>query len=445
MSDTLQDTDNLEIEEESALEQGPLTTGIELRRIVTQSSDTTIKDLRDRYKDGDLILQPDFQRYFVWDRAKSSRLIESVVLDVPLPIIYLTEEADGREEVIDGQQRLTSFFRFLDNELALFNLQIRTDLNGKRYRDLERDLQNKVKRATLRTVTIKKESSEDLKFEIFQRLNTASVALNDQELRNCVYAGSYNRLLRELASDPDFMFLLGISHPETRMRDVELALRFAAFYHATYIHYRPPVKRFLNSDMNRFRQISTEDAGTLLHAFKTAAQTVRSLLGSNAFRRYYQGTEANPNGYWEPKRFNTSLYDILMWGFSLYERNQVFPHLDSIREALIVLMTEDQEFIDSIELSTSSVRAVTVRFKKWHTTLQNIVGSPHSEPRCFSRALKEALFQSEPICALCGQSIQDVDDAAVDHIVQYWAGGRTIPENARLTHRYCNAIRPRRD
>ena len=108
-------------------------------------------------------------------------------------------------------------------------------------------------------------------------------------------------------------------------------------------------------------------------------------------------------------------------------------------------MTEDQEFIDSIELSTSSVRAVNTRFQKWQNTLQSIIGHPSTEPRCFTRALKEELFQADPTCALCGQRIQDVDDTAVDHIAQYWMGGKTIPDNARLTHRYCNWSRPRHD
>ena len=445
MPDVIMDNDVIESDEGVQTEpDAPEVAPIE-RRILTQSADPTISGLFDRRQEGDLILQPDFQRYSVWDRSLKSRLIESVLLDVPLPIIYLAEEQDGREEVIDGQQRLTAFFEFLNNELALGGLEIRTDLKNKRFRDMDRETQNKVRRATIRTVTIRKESSEDLKYEIFKRLNTGSVALNDQELRNCIYAGPYNRLLRELAGDPDFMYLMGIQNPEKRMRDVELVLRFAAFYHATYLNYKPPVKKFLNDDMKRYRNISDADADNLRRAFKNSVQTVRSLLDRNAFRRYYRGTEANPNGYWEPNKFNYSLYDVLTWGFSQRDRNTVMPHLDAIREALIYLMTEDQEFIDAIELSTSSTQAVTARFDKWRTALNQVIGPPRSEPRLFTRALKDQLFEDKPTCAICGQRIGSADDAAVDHIEQYWTGGRTIPENARLTHRFCNWSRPRRD
>lgn len=416
------------------------------RRILTQPSDPTIKDLWDRYKDGDLILQPGFQRYHVWDPKKSSRLIESVVLDVPLPIVYLAEEADGRESVIDGQQRLTAFFDFLDSKLVLKALEARSDLNGKRFGELDKLLQNKIRRFPIRVITIRKESDKDLKFEIFERLNTGAVPLNDQELRNCIYRGPYNKLLRELATDPDFMFLLGINKPEKRMHDVGLVLRFAAFYHASYLKYSPPMRSFLNDDMDRFQNISNREELELRRAFKTSVQTVRSLLGNNAFKRFYRGeSETRPNGYWEPKKFNASLYDILMYGFTSYERNQLYAHLDSIREALVWLMAEDQEFIDAIELSTSSIKMVTRRFDKWRKTLQDVAGSPRTESRCFSRRLKEELFESDPTCRICGQRISDIDDSSVDHIEQYWLGGKTIPENARLTHRFCNWSRPRID
>jgi hypothetical protein len=244
--------------------------------------------------------------------------------------------------------------------------------------------------------------------------------------------------------DPDFEYLLGISGPEKRMRDVELVLRFAAFYHATYLKYRPPMRRFLNSDMERYRFIGDADSQELSRAFKVSSQVIRSLLGRDAFKRFHKGTDANPNGYWEPKKFNSSLYDILMWGFAQHDRNQLYQHLDSVREALIVLMTDDQEFIDSIELSTSSVKMVTTRFDKWRNALESILGASRREPRCFSRKLKEDLYERDATCAICENRIESVDDAAVDHVQQYWMGGRTIPENGRKRSAIGRLLLPRR-
>jgi hypothetical protein len=108
-------------------------------------------------------------------------------------------------------------------------------------------------------------------------------------------------------------------------------------------------------------------------------------------------------------------------------------------------MTEDQEFVDSIELSTSSLQAVTKRFDKWRSVLQSIMGVHQKEPRCFSRQIKEDLMKADPTCAICDQHIASIDDSAIDHVKQYWMGGKTIPENARLTHRFCNWARPRKE
>jgi hypothetical protein len=229
------------------------------------------------------------------------------------------------------------------------------------------------------------------------------------------------------------------------MKDIELVLRFAAFYHATYLNYKPPMKNFLNAEAEKYRDISQDDAQQLRSAFKNTCLIIRSLLAEKAFKRFHRGNDKNRTGYWEPKKFNASLYDILMYSFAREDKNVVYQNLDSIREALIYLMTESQDFIDAIELSTSSLQAVTQRFDLWRLTLQELVGVGKKEPRCFSMQLKEALFKSNNTCAICGQRIQDIDDSAIDHVKQYWTGGKTIPENARLTHRYCNWARSRKD
>lgn len=424
------------------------------RLVYTDQGDPEIDSLYRKWKDGDLIVQPNFQRGFVWDIARASRLIESILLDIPLPVIYLSQEKDGQEYVIDGQQRLTSFFSFIDGKLPdpqlpygkdfkLSKLNVFTELNGKFFKDISREHQKKIRYYKIRTITFRKESESDLKFEVFERLNTGAVSLNDQELRNCIYRGNYNELLWELSQDKLFRELLGIKKPERRMRDVELVLRFAAFYHNTYINYKPPIKKFLNNDMEKYRSISEFEAQELRNAFKNSISIIKSLLDNNAFKRFHKGNENEPNGYWEKKQFNASLYDILMDSFARLDKNTVYQNLDSIREAYIELLTNDQDFIDSIELSTSSSQAVQTRFKKWNQAIDNIFDVTKKEQRCFSFKLKQYLFRSSSICTICNQRIINIDDASVDHIEQYWIGGKTIPENARLTHKYCNYSRSR--
>ena len=439
-----------EIDSDSALEEElELSSGRE--KIFTDQADAEITSLYDKWKRGKLKIQPDFQRQFVWDSKKASRLIESSFLDIPLPVVYISQEKDGNDYVIDGQQRLTSFFSFIDTkfpsgmDFRLSGLRVFPELNRKKFNEIPDEYQDKVRYCRIRTITFRKESDPELKFEIFERLNTGSVSLNDQELRNCIYRGPYNQLLRELAKEPEYMSLMGINKPDKRMKDVEFVLRFAAFYHQSYLNYRSPMRAFLNNEMEQFQFISESDAAKLRIAFKNSISVIKSLLGNHAFKRYYKGSESDPNGHWESKKFNASLFDILMDSFAKEDKNQVYQNLDAIREALIYLMTSDQEFIDSILLSTSSVQAIRKRFDKWRLTLQEIIGVQRKEPRCFSVELKQAKFDENPTCEICSQQIMSVDDAALDHIEQYWRGGKTVPENARLAHRFCNWARSRKE
>lgn len=411
------------------------------RRVFAQPSDPSIFDLHHRYKRGKLKLNPEFQRFYVWDRPTASRLIESVLLDVPIPAIYLAEEDTGEYSVVDGQQRLRAFFDFLDNQLKLYGLTVIKDLNGMTFNEIGSEYQDKLETSTVHTIEIKKESSVDIKFEIFERLNRGSIKLNDQELRNCIYRGKYNQLINTLAGDKDFLSLLGLKEPHKRMLDRELVLRFAAIYHNTYLKYKPPMKQFMNKEMKEYASLDEHQAKELIEAFKKATHMAKTVFGDKAFRRFILGSEENHNGEWKKGVVNQALFDIIMFGFTQYEPHQIIPNSDSIREELAWLMTHDTEFIESITIGTSDRPRVYSRFQKWILSLKEIMGTPTMEPRNFSLEFKEGLFQTNPTCAICKQRIHELDDSEVDHVDHYWRGGKTIPENARLTHRYCNRAR----
>ena len=120
-------------------------------------------------------------------------------------------------------------------------------------------------------------------------------------------------------------------------------------------------------------------------------------------------------------------------------------NLDAIREAFIVLMTENESFIEAIELSTSWLRMVKTRFDLWRHCLDTILDTAPKQPRTFSTALKQSLYNADKKCTICNGFIADVNDSAVDHIKQYWLGGKTDLKNARLAHRYCNWSRALRN
>jgi len=439
----MNEEEKLEFEDQE--EEQPIEILPKERRVYSDKADRSIFELYRQYQKGNLDLQPDFQRLQVWDNSKSSRLIESVLLELPIPVIYLSEESDGKYSVIDGQQRLNAFFKFLENKLRLSGLTILVELNGKRFQDIPKNLQDKFENATIRIIEIRKESDPDVKFEIFERLNTGSVQLNAQELRNCIYRGRYNELLKELSGNKDFQFLLGLKEPHNRMQDRELILRFFAFYHNTYLKYTPPMKRFLNKEMEKYRNLNEAEENELRNVFKKSVRLSKTVFGDKAFHRFAAGSKEDPNGYYE-RKMNKGLFDIIMFGFTMYDENQIVPNSDIIREELLWMMTHEEDFVDAISGSgTDSKEKTLMRFDKWLSALKEIVGTPKTEPRTFSLEYKKQLWESNPTCAICGQKIHIIDDAEVDHIEQYWRGGKTIPLNARLTHRYCNRSRPRDD
>lgn len=419
------------------------------KKIDSDAKDSDIDGLYRQYKKGRLIIQPNFQRKYVWDSKKASSLIESILIKVPIPTIYLAATKEGKINVIDGQQRLTSIFSFLDGsfpdgkKFVLSKLQVLNELSGKSFAELDDINQNKILDYTIRTVTFAADSDPDLQYEIFSRLNTGSVALNSQELRNCVYRGPFNDFIKELAADTNFLSLLGLSSPHKRMTDVELVLRFISFYKYSYINYKSPIKKFLNGTMRNLTSINDNEKKEIKEAFKKAVSNLTSLLGQNSFRRFKSG---NNNDYvWEKTRINAALYDVLMDTMARIDPTVLMRHLDAIKEAYIDLMVSNQDFIDSIMINTSDTPVVNKRFTIFRATINSIIKDDRADTRCFSYALKKSLFDRDPTCAICNQHISSIDDAAVDHIEQYWMGGKTIPENARLTHRYCNLCRARKE
>lgn len=428
------------------------------QQIVTRPADPTIQSLFDMWKEGDIILQPKFQRKYVWNIAQASKLVESILLGFPLPVIYVSEDNDGKWIVIDGQQRLTSIFNFMDNtfehqngsktEFKLSSLKVLAKYNKSKFADLEKEDQRKFKNYSIRVVVILKNSGEDIKFDMFERLNRGSVGLNDMELRNCIYRGNYMDSIKEFSTDPLFRKLVGLRGNEPRMKDAELVLRFLAFSHAHYDNYSAPIKKFLNDDCEKYKKYEDKQRAVDLEGFKSALQLTSSIFGEHAFKRFFRDPKTGVIK-WEDKKFNVSLFDIYMWVFSRYtsqqDKNLIMQNADLIREATMDLMIKDEIFIDSITRATSGNQQVRTRFDTYKLLVNKIVANSTKQPRCYSHAFKEQLYAQNSTCPLCGSKIMSVDDAAVDHIEQYWMGGTTTPENARLTHRYCNNHRPRTD
>lgn len=405
------------------------------RLMYVQESSPILHSLHGQWTRKRLDTQPDFQRYEVWSTQKKSALIESILLDLPIPQVFLAQEDDGRTVVIDGQQRLTAVFRYINDEYAL--AKVAPKLVGKRFSELSVELQEKIENYTLRVVTILKESDHDVRFMLFQRLNEGSVSLNDQELRNCVWRGPYNEMIKSLAAEPAWLRLLRLRKSHPRMVDVELTLRFMAFHDQSYMNH-PDKKtgQFLDKQMSLGSKYSAADKKKAQRDFKDAIELAQTVFGDRACRRFVPGSEDAPGGKWDSK-INRALMDVQLWGFNRYSKGVFVRNADAVREAAIELMSTE-EFSDLISHTISEFKRVERRFDLWKQMLDSLLQDENQGPRLFSREQKEMMFEADPVCSLCGQAIQTIDDAHVDHALPHSKGGKTTKSNAKLAHRYCN-------
>lgn len=411
--------------------------------ISLDKNDRSLSEFHRWYTRGRLIVDPEWQRQYVWDSKRASRLIESFLIDLPVPVVYLAINEDNKYEVIDGLQRLTSVFDFFENKYALTGLEILPDLNGKKFEDLNPKDQGKIEDTTLRTFELSQTTPKDLMFIIFERLNTGGMALNDMEIRNCLFRGKLNDLIKELSGNQDFLACTNQRNLKRRMKDRILVLRFLAFYQMTYSKARKGLKSFFNEFLDTYRNPSDRKIDELRLAFKKSLRASYSIFGDKGFRTR-RSSKSKQGGEWSPS-INASIFQVLTVSFTNYDIGALTRKSDNIFESYLDLLTTDEKWADSIANATGDPSRIDYSFSTWNSRLRKIMDTsiPNDPVRLFSRNLKDELFKQSNICEICKQKITLVNDAALDHDKQYWMGGQTIPENARLVHRQCNIERSR--
>lgn len=331
------------------------------RKVVTQAYDLSVQTLVEQWNSKLLIL-PEIQREYVWDDSRASRLIESLILNIPIPVLYFAETDEAKYEIIDGHQRIRSIVRFLGDEFPLTGLQVLTEYKRLRMHKLPPREQRFLKMRTLRAIIIAFESHPSMKFEIFERLNSGSIVLNAQELRNSMYRGTFNRLLHDLTKNAALRTILGGKMPRKHMVDEELLLRFFAL-HARLDEYRPPLKRFLNNYMDSLRGAEPLDLELLATMFESTVQRVMTFVGAHAFRL----TDAS--GKPLEKAVNRALFDSQMLAFSWVmddaraSRKTVLKALDQLYQS--------PDFLDSIRRATSDRSRTRHRVREMAGALQN--------------------------------------------------------------------------
>ena len=406
--------------------------------VTSQICDWTISALTDKLDRGQLDLQPHFQREYVWSLRPElpSRLIESLLLKIPIPPIYFGKAPGGRLEVIDGQQRLTTLIRFVRNEFALRKLNRMSSLNGKLFKELTTEQQEKILDEPIRTIVIDAAGNSELRYEVFERLNRGSMALNEQELRNCVYRGPFNDLLAELENDPYWRKLKGGSEPEWRFKEREMILRFFAFANRLS-QYNGHLKGFLNEYMGQYAPRG--EAALKAHAtlFRQTMQNIYAVFGSNSARLYEVNSRTN-NGRWDTK-FSIAALDIQASALMNRSTAKVQQTAEQIRELFLFTMLTNVEIQDAISRRTGSTVQTKIRFTKFRGLVDQVIDGAIVEPRLFDYAFRKELWDKSHTCQLCKNEIHLFEDSTVDHVLPYSKNGKTVPENGQLAHRCCNA------
>lgn len=308
----------------------------------------------------ELIIDPDFQRHDVWTSRQKSELIESILMGIPIPLMYLFEDRNGKKQVVDGRQRIGAILDFLDNKFKLKNLRILSQLNEYYFKDLEPKLQGVFEDYQLFFYIIQPPTPERVKYDIFDRVNRGGTSLNKQEMRNALYRGRSTEMLDRLCGMPEFLLATGRSINKDRMKDQYVVLRAIAFlmlHRGEFINiqslqYRGDIDDFLA----RFMVYINDDASESLIAkyealFCHAMSVSYDLLGENGFR--FSGNVIR-------RPINMPLFEALTYLFSFIPKNIGF---DKRTELLSNIEVVKERFDSSNYFSGNIDSTTSVSFR----------------------------------------------------------------------------------
>jgi Protein of unknown function DUF262 len=334
-----------------------------------------------RLRHDEIDLAPEFQRLGgLWSDERASRLIESILIRIPLSVFYFDASVDKQWLVIDGLQRLTTLKRFIiDSSLQLQRLEYLKHLEGKTFGELPRDLQRRIEETQVTVHLIQPGTPPDVKYNIFRRINTGGLVLTPQEIRHAMNRGGpANQFLLELAQMLEFLLATGDSVPIERMEDRELVLRFIAFSHTPYLEYGRKVRLdsleaeenldlFLTRHMTFLNQASKEQLDQIRMKFRHAMRLAYGIFGDDAFRKRYE-----PTGRRNP--LNKALFDAWSTVLGALPRESgllLIERSEHIKQEFRTALKADRFFDQSVTQGTGDPRKVAKRFQ----TIEGIVAS----------------------------------------------------------------------
>lgn len=351
------DVEGLDMEPETSRADYPL------EDVMVRTETRSAREVVERIGKGRYIMDPEFQRAFVWDVEKQSKLIESCVMRIPLPVFYVAEAPDGRIIVVDGLQRLTTFSRFLKNEFKLSGLSPKQGaphyLEGKFFNDLEPRLQERIEDTQLVLYILDRKAPEAARLDIFDRVNSGA-PLTRQQMRNALYSGKATQWLRDQAASAEFQKVNAGSLKSKTMRDREAINRFAAFYllgHKAYVSGE--MDEFLARSLAYMNSAPPSELADMQDRFRHSMKWNYRLFGLQAFRKSLK--EDNANAWRTP--LNISMFDVFSVCFAKISEAHLLADEEGFKRKVISLMRDDT-FVFHVSYSTNSGSQVTGRFEE---------------------------------------------------------------------------------
>ena len=356
--------DEIDVEDTSS-DNGAIIHPFKPNEIEIDTPPFTVGYLMDKIEHGEINMNTDFQREGnLWTPEQQSRLIESILLGLPLPAFYF-DTFSSVWDIIDGLQRCCSIQNFcVKKELKLTGLEY-LNMNGLRFDDLDRTLQRSIIMRPI-TVNLLKKSPRNVRYILFKRLNTAGLTLTPQEIRNAIYQGKATNRLKELATIPEFSKATNGKIPTKRMQDKDFVCRFIAFYLTDYTKYTPDLDSFLNSGMELLEIY--RDIASLKQDFRKSLQLAIDIFEEDAFRKRINKKDRR-------SLINKAYFEVITVNFSKLnseEENLLRQNSELLKDNLMELM-KSKRYNNSLSVGTGTKDSVNIRFSWFQHVLQKSI------------------------------------------------------------------------
>jgi len=343
----IEEIEGLGKDEDESLGEYPIDT------LLIRNETRTVHDVLRRIEQGSFVMDPDFQRDFIWLDDKQSKLIESVLMRIPLPVFYLGEDDKGRMIVVDGLQRLSTFNSFVNNKLRL-KLPNQADLDKKLFKNLSPKLQNRIEDCNLILYIIDAKVPERARLDIFERVN-GGVPLSRQQMRNCLFNGTATQFLKKEAATELFKQATGNSLTAKTMRDREFVNRFCAF-HLLPLDTYTGMDEWLAMALKKMNSLDDVSLFKLSSEFQNSLQNNYFLFKDHAFRKHAPGQDRRGV-------LNASLWDVMITGLAKYSHDQIVNQAEKLKERFYTLI-KNERFVWSITYGPNSPDRVRHRFEE---------------------------------------------------------------------------------